>query len=125
MTFSDWINNIRWKYFTNEKAGLIFKELMKEFEMGVAMTENKRYTSDIHRIYDDNEEIACADTMDDAEVIVDLLNEQDTEIQRLKKELKNRKKMNNILEGFLLDKGYDFNDILKFLQDRTENGEGE
>ena len=57
--------------------------------------------------------------------IVDKLNSQEEEIQRLKKELKNRNKLNNILEGFLLDNGYDFNDIIKFLQDRTEKGEGE
>lgn len=50
------------------------------------MTE-KRFTSDIHRICDNNEEIACADTMDDAEILVDLLNEQDIEIKRLKEEL--------------------------------------
>ena len=43
MRLSDWIKNIRWKYFTNEKAGLISKELMKEFEMVNKMTENKRY----------------------------------------------------------------------------------
>lgn len=49
-----------------------------------------------------------------------LLKEQS---QELKKELKNRKKMNNILEGFLLNKGYDYNDIIKFLQDRTEKEE--
>ena len=57
--------------------------------------------------------------------VVDLLNEQEETIQELKKELKNRKKLNTILEGFLLDKGYDFNDIIKFLQDRTEKREGE
>ena len=49
------------------------------------MTENKRYTSDIHRIYDDNEEIACADTMDDAQDIVDLLNKQEERIKRIEK----------------------------------------
>lgn len=43
----------------------------------------KRYTSDIHRIYDNNEEIACADTMDDAEIFVDRLNEQDARIKEL------------------------------------------
>lgn len=68
--------------------------------------------------------VAYVDVID-TKRIIDLLNEQDNEIQRLKKELKNRKKLNNILEGFLLDKGYDFDDILKFLQDRTENGERE
>ena len=47
------------------------------------MTE-KRFTTNIHRIYDNDEEIACADTMGDAEILVDLLNEQDKEIKRLK-----------------------------------------
>ena len=47
------------------------------------MTE-KRFTSDIHRIFDNDEEIACADTMDDAETIVDILNEQEELIKRLK-----------------------------------------
>ena len=50
------------------------------------MTENKRFTSDIHRICDNNEEIACADTMDDAETIVDKLNEQEKKIRELEKE---------------------------------------
>ena len=40
------------------------------------MTE-KRFTINVHRIYDNNEEIACADTMDDAEILVDLLNGQE------------------------------------------------
>ena len=51
------------------------------------MTENKRFTSDIHRICDNNEEIACADTMGDAEILVDLLNEQEETINNLKKAL--------------------------------------
>ena len=53
----------------------------------------------------------------------EFIEELEKENEQLKKELKNRKKMNNILEGFLLDKGYDFNDIIKFLQDKTEKGE--
>ncbi len=57
--------------------------------------------------------------------VVSQLNNKNEQIKELKKELKNRKKMNNILEGFLLDKGYDFNDILKSLQDRTEESEEE
>lgn len=61
------------------------------------MTKNKRYTSDIHRIYDDNEEIACADTMGDAEVIVDLLNEQDNKINELTDENDYLKKKLNLL----------------------------
>ena len=51
------------------------------------MTENKRFTNDIHRIYDNNEEIACADTMNDAETIVDRLNEQDETIKKQYQEI--------------------------------------
>ena len=47
------------------------------------MTEDKRFTNDIHRIYDNNEEIACADTMDDAEILVELLNKQNEQIKEL------------------------------------------
>ena len=47
------------------------------------MTE-KRFTTNIHRIYDDKEQIACADTMDYAEILVDLLNEQEERIKKLK-----------------------------------------
>lgn len=50
------------------------------------MVKNKRFTSDIHRIYDNNEEIACADTIDDAEIIVNKLNELSEENAKLKKE---------------------------------------
>ena len=57
-----------------------------------------------------------------ADALNTLLNEQDERIKGLEKELKNRKKLNNIVEGFLLNKGYTFNDIIKFLQDRTEKG---
>ena len=46
--------------------------------------------------------------------VVNKLNEQD-------KKLKNRKKLNNILEGFLLAEGYTFNDIIKWLQEKTES----
>ena len=87
----------------------------------------KRYTTD----NGSNEDVCLVDNVtgkefeSDFDEIVDLLNEQEETIQELKKELKNRKKLNTILEGFLLDKGYDFNDIIKFLQDRTEKREGE
>lgn len=40
-------------------------------------------------------------------------------------ENKSRKKLNNILEGFLLDKGYDYKDIIKFLHEKTEEGDVE
>ena len=55
----------------------------KERTMVVVMTE-KRFTINVHRIYDNNEEIACADTLDDAEILVDLLNEQEETINELK-----------------------------------------
>lgn len=48
---------------------------------------------------------------------VDKLNE-------LNCENKNLSKLNKILEGFLLDKGYDFNDIIKFIQERID-GKGD
>ena len=105
MTFHDWINDIRWKYFTNEKAGLIFKELMKEFRIVYKMTENKRF-----RIYQDLYEDFYIEDIEsynnqklqrsykvgneedvkyeNVENIVDLLNEQDTRIKELEKENK-------------------------------------
>ena len=52
------------------------------------MAKNKRFTNNIHRIYDNNEEIACADTMDDAETIINRLNEQDNLIKELESENK-------------------------------------
>lgn len=103
MTLSDWINDIRWKYFTNEKAGLIFKELMKEFQMVNKMTENKRF-----RIYQDLYEDFYIEDIEsynnqklqrsykigneedvkyeNVENIVDLLNEQEERIKELEKE---------------------------------------
>lgn len=44
---------------------------------------------------------------------IDLLN-------KLNNENKNLSKLNKILEGFLLDNGYDFKDIIKFVQERTD-----
>ena len=38
----------------------------------------------------------------------------------LSKGLSDRKKINNLLEGFCLSKGYTFNDIVRFVQERTE-----
>lgn len=70
MTLSDWINNIRWKYFTNNKAGLIFKELMKEFRTVEQMTENKRY---FKREWEE-------------EYYIDKLNNQEQLIKELKQE---------------------------------------
>ena len=69
------------------------------------MTE-KRFTSDIHRIYDNNEEIACADTMDDAEILVDLLNEQEELIKRLKEELFEARKDYIVDTADISDKPY-------------------
>lgn len=53
------------------------------------MAEDKRFTSDIHRIFDNDEEIACADTMGDAEILVDRLNEQDIKIKELQQLIEN------------------------------------
>ena len=90
MTFHDWINNIRWKYFTNNKAGLIFKELTKEFGMVYKMTENKRYYRDfegengtILRDRITNEEV-FEFGMSDSKDLCDLLNEKEELIKRLK-----------------------------------------
>lgn len=47
----------------------------------------KRFTTNIHRIYDNNEEIACADTIDDAEILVDLLNEKEETIKKQDQEI--------------------------------------
>nr|WP_295000250.1 hypothetical protein [uncultured Methanobrevibacter sp.] len=45
-------------------------------------------------------------------------------LDELNEENKNLSKLNKILEGFLLDKGYDFNDIIKFIQGKTD-GKGD
>ena len=101
MTFHDWINNIIWKYFTNNKSGLIFKELTKEFRIVHKMTENKRF-----RIYQDLYEDFYIEDIEsynnqklqrsykvgneedvkyeNVENIVDLLNEQEETINELK-----------------------------------------
>lgn len=63
------------------------------------MTEKKRFTNDIHRIYDNNEEIACADTMGDAEILVDLLNEKEEKIQQLKEDNKGYKSNYEMLKN--------------------------
>lgn len=47
----------------------------------------KRFTTNIHRIYDNNEEIACADTIDDAEMLVDRLNEREETIKKQNQEI--------------------------------------
>ena len=92
------------------------------------MTEKERVTVDFdsESYYLDGEYWESWDNYGEemADAINTLLNEQDERIKGLEKELKNRKKLNNIVEGFLLNKGYDFNDILKFLQDRTEKRGG-
>ena len=93
MILSDWINNIRWKYFTNSKSGLIFKELMKEFWMVEQMTENKRFKivndcGDYHLMNGD-EQLGydlCSYSMRKTNWnnVVDKLNEQEELIKRLK-----------------------------------------
>lgn len=98
MTLSEWINNIRWKYFTNNKSGLIFKELMKEFRMVEQMTENKRYNikpsnivEDAFYIKDDKREHSFPTVDDKSHLIMyeKALNEQDERINEL--ELENAK----------------------------------
>ena len=85
------------------------------------MAKNKRFTSDIHRIYDNNEEIACADTMDDAEILVDRLNEQEERIRELEKEKESWKNsvchdMNlKSMLSFEISKLTETKDIEKFL----------
>lgn len=41
-------------------------------------------------------------------------------LNELNDENKNLFKLNKILERFLLNKGYDFNDLIKFLQEKTD-----
>ena len=68
-----------------------------------------------------NTELDFIEMLGDAletEEIVKKLNE-------LNDENKNLSKLNKILEGFLLDKGYDFKDIIKFVQERTEKNDYE
>lgn len=96
MRLSDWINSIRWKYFTNNKSGLIFKELMKEFEMVDKMTENKRYYRTNVNLEDNNHEpyynirdrkkegnnvLFMVGGKYTSKEIVDKLNEQDAKIR--------------------------------------------
>lgn len=61
------------------------------------------------------------------DVIIDYKTEKSYdfyEVGKLLNELaeKNKQlsKLNKILVGFLLDKGYDFKDIIKFVQERTD-----
>ena len=90
MTFHDWINNIRWKYFTNNKSGLIFKETTKEFRIVHKMTEKKRYELkeyDMGLFVQDNENNKTqyySQSKSSMNKVVDLLNEQEEEIQELK-----------------------------------------
>lgn len=96
-----WLNDIRWKYFTNEKAGLIFKELTKEFRIVYKMTENKRYTTD----NGSNEDVCLVDNVtgkefeSDFDEIVDLLNEQEETIRLLKGEIKRLKGLYYLKNG--------------------------
>lgn len=49
-----------------------------------------------------------------------VIEQLEEEIKQLSEENKNLSKLNKIIEGFLLDKGYDFKDIIKFLQEKTD-----
>ena len=90
MRFHNWISNIRWEYFTNNKSGLIFKELMKEFRMVRQMTENKRfeYWKDSDTAYDTKIKYGQYFRIIDKKDMVCLLNEQDERIKELKSENK-------------------------------------
>lgn len=105
------------------------------------MTEDKRYVAIPETVsYNDTatDEILCLKVEKDYYEVLSLLNhfhdawfdvheglEQiSKEYDELAEENKNLSKLNKILEGFLLDKGYDFNDIIKFLQERTD-GKGD
>ena len=97
MTLSEWINNIRWKYFTNNKSGLIFKELTKEFRIVHKMTENKRYNikpsnivEDAFYIKDDEKEHSFPTVDDKSNLIMyeKALNEQNNRIKELESENK-------------------------------------
>ena len=75
---------------TTTKANLLLMEFENSLErIKKELDDNpseKKYACDIHRIYDGEEYIACADTMDDAEIIVNVLNRERTlvRIQRRK-----------------------------------------
>ena len=87
MRFHDGISNIRWKYFTNSKSGLIFKELIGEFRMVEKMTENKRYYIGNGKnctICDSNQGGSDFYNMLTRFEAVDRLNEQEEEIQTQK-----------------------------------------
>ena len=93
------------------------------------MAENKRFTSDIHRIFDNDEEIACADTMDDAEILVDRLNKQNNRIKELEQENKIHLRGEMWLLRFLKVKGFTEDDVIKFKehmqkQDRDDDNDG-
>ena len=84
----------------------------------MGMTENKRFmyvefTKNVLS-FDDNG-------------VCRFFNEQDFEdwLNGLNDDNKNLSKLNKILEGFLLDKGYDFKDIINFVQERTEKNDCE
>ena len=92
------------------------------------MTE-KRFTNDIHRIFDNDEEIACADTMDDAEILVDRLNKQNNRIKELEQENKIHLRGEMWLLRFLKVKGFTEDDVIKFKehmqkQDRDDDNDG-
>ena len=92
------------------------------------MTE-KWFTSDIHRIFDNDEEIACADTMDDAEILVDRLNKQNNRIKELEQENKIHLRGEMWLLRFLKVKGFTEDDVIKFKehmqkQDRDDDNDG-
>ena len=132
MRFHNWISNIRWKYFTNSKSGLIFKELMKEFRMVRQMIENKRfeYWKDSDTAYDTKIKYGQYFRIIDKKDMVCLLNEQDAEIKRLNKELKRCREWINsdkndyeLTLAFIKSKGFSLQDVLNY--EKMRNGDVE
>lgn len=94
------------------------------------MTDNKRFVHIEHKGADyilDNPNWdldyieMLGDTLEEKE-IVDLLNELHYKNVQLNRKLKQQKKVCNLLEGFLLNKGYSVEDVKKFgLERMSEN----
>lgn len=89
------------------------------------MDEDKRFISDIHRIIDNDEEIACADTMDDAEILVDRLNKQNNRIKELEQENKIHLREGMWLLRFLKVKGFTEDDVIKFKEHMQKQNRGD
>lgn len=84
----------------------------------VKMNENKRYIYDIHRIFDNEKQFACADTMDDAEIIVDRLNLQEENIILLQE--RNDRQYNQLTHLWTCIKNKDYETLQKELKEMEE-----